>query len=99
MLALPGYPPDHINAVITHTIHFLGLLTFYLGIKLPFDVAWTGGKLGVGQPWIRSIKGTELGSWAKYVIHSLVSIVFTYTFPDGLLNNVYTFLHPQLRLL
>ena len=55
----------HMNAVITLTIHFVGLLTFYLGIKLPFDVTWSGGKLGVGQPWIRSIKGTESGSWAK----------------------------------
>jgi hypothetical protein len=60
-----GYPPDHINAVITHTLHFIGLLTFYLGIRLPFGITWTGGKLGVGQPWIRSIKGTESGSWAK----------------------------------
>jgi len=60
-----GYPPDHINAVITHTLHFIGLLTFYLGVRLPFEIAWTGGKLGVGQPWIRSIKGSESGSWAK----------------------------------
>jgi hypothetical protein len=60
-----GYPPDHINAVITHTLHFIGLLTFYLGIRLPFEITWTGGKLGVGQPWIRSIKGTESGGWAK----------------------------------
>lgn len=60
-----GYPPDHINAVITHTLHFIGLLTFYLGVRLPFEISWTGGKLGVGQPWIRSIKGSESGSWAK----------------------------------
>jgi hypothetical protein len=66
--AIIGYPPDHINAVITHIIHFLGLLTFYLGIKLPFSTAWNGGKLGVGQPWICSIKGTEAGSWSKFVI-------------------------------
>ncbi|ETW75661.1 hypothetical protein HETIRDRAFT_37878 [Heterobasidion irregulare TC 32-1] len=70
VLPVPGdirrYPPDHINAVITHTIHFLGLLTFYLGIKLPFEITWTGGKLGVGQPFVRSIKGTESGSWAKW---------------------------------
>ncbi|VDC05840.1 unnamed protein product [Peniophora sp. CBMAI 1063] len=70
VLPVPGdirrYPPDHMNAVITHTIHFLGLLTFYLGIKLPFEITWSGGKLGVGQPWIRSIKGTESGSWAKW---------------------------------
>jgi len=70
VLPVPGdirrYPPDHINAVITHTLHFIGLLTFYLGIRLPFEITWTGEKLGVGQPWIRSIKGTESGSWAKY---------------------------------
>ncbi|EIM81834.1 uncharacterized protein STEHIDRAFT_36371, partial [Stereum hirsutum FP-91666 SS1] len=70
VLPVPGdirrYPPDHVNAVITHTIHFLGLLTFYLGIKLPFETSWSGKKLGVGQPWIRSIKGTENGSWAKW---------------------------------
>lgn len=63
----PGYPPDHINAVITHTIHFVGLLTFYLGIKLPFEVNWSGNKLGVGQPWIGAIRGSESGGWAKYV--------------------------------
>jgi len=77
-ITLTGYPPDHINAVITHTIHFLGLLTFYLGVKLPFDITWTGGKLGVGQPWIRSIKGMESGSWAKYVAQSSVSVQFIY---------------------
>jgi hypothetical protein len=60
-----GYPPDHINAVITHTIHFLGLLTFYLGIKLPFEISWTGDKLGVGQPMITASKGGESGGWAK----------------------------------
>ncbi|KAI0036321.1 UV radiation resistance protein/autophagy-related protein 14 [Vararia minispora EC-137] len=60
------YPPDHINAVITHTVHFVGLLAFYLGVKLPFDVTWSGGKLGVGQAWIRAIKGGESGSWAKW---------------------------------
>lgn len=38
---LAGYPPDHINAVITHTLHFLSLLAFYLGIKLPFEVVWS----------------------------------------------------------
>ncbi|TCD71035.1 hypothetical protein EIP91_000534 [Steccherinum ochraceum] len=45
VLPVPGdmrrYPPDHINAVLTHTLHFLSLLAFYLGIKLPFDVVWS----------------------------------------------------------
>ncbi|KAF8056553.1 UV radiation resistance protein and autophagy-related subunit 14-domain-containing protein [Lyophyllum atratum] len=70
ILPVPGdirrYPPDHINAVITHTIHFLSLLTFYLGIKLPFEISWSGGKLGVGQPSIGAGKGSELGGWAKW---------------------------------
>lgn len=60
-----GYPPDHINAVITHTIHFLGLLTFYLGIKLPFEVTWSCRRFGVGMPWIGAGRGSE--SWAKCV--------------------------------
>jgi hypothetical protein len=67
-----GYPPDHINAVITHTIHFLSLLTFYLGVKLPFEFVWTGGKLGVGQPWTGAIAGSESGGWARwYTKHPL----------------------------
>ncbi|KAG2140965.1 UV radiation resistance protein/autophagy-related protein 14 [Suillus bovinus] len=68
VLPVPGdvrrYPPDHINAVITHTIHFLGLLTFYLGIKLPFEVSWSCRRFGVGMPWIGAVRGTE--SWAKW---------------------------------
>ncbi|KAF9237723.1 UV radiation resistance protein and autophagy-related subunit 14-domain-containing protein [Melanogaster broomeanus] len=70
ILPVPGdirrYPPDHINAVITHTIHFLGLLTFYLGVKLPFETVWTGKKFGVGQPWIGAGKGAESGTWARW---------------------------------
>ncbi|KAF5318699.1 hypothetical protein D9619_011005 [Psilocybe cf. subviscida] len=46
VLPVPGdmrrYPPDHINAVLTYTIHFVGLLAFYLGVKLPFEIVWTG---------------------------------------------------------
>lgn len=80
-----GYPPDHINAVITHTIHFLGLLAFYLGIKLPFEVVWAGpqahdgapgaggGRFGVGIPWIGAGRGGEAGSWAKCVPRSASS--------------------------
>ncbi|KAK1217745.1 hypothetical protein PQX77_019587 [Marasmius sp. AFHP31] len=70
ILPVPGdirrYPPDHINAVITNTIHFLSLLTFYLGIKLPFEITWSGGKLGVGVPFIRAGSGGENGGWAKW---------------------------------
>ncbi|PCH44637.1 hypothetical protein WOLCODRAFT_154674 [Wolfiporia cocos MD-104 SS10] len=73
------YPPDHINAVLTHTLHFLSLLAFYLGIKLPFGVIWSRsstppssssspdrGLLGVGVPWIGAIKGGENGGWARW---------------------------------
>ena len=63
-----GYPPEHINAVLTSTIHFLGLLAFYLGVKLPFETIWSGGRLGVGQPWIGAGRGGESGSWAKSVV-------------------------------
>jgi len=70
ILPVPGdmsrYPPDHINAVLTHTIHFISLLTFYLGVKLPFEVIWTGGRLGVGQPLIGATKGSEVGGWARW---------------------------------
>lgn len=63
-----GYPPAHVNAALTFTIHFLGLLTFYLGIRLPFQVTWSGGKLGIGIPEICAGKGTDSGGWARCVI-------------------------------
>ncbi|KAF7335765.1 hypothetical protein MVEN_02232300 [Mycena venus] len=66
ILPVPGdvrrYPPQHINAVLGHTVHFLGLLSFYLGVKLPFTVRWDGGKLGVGIPWIEP----GLGGWGRW---------------------------------
>ena len=74
-----GYPPDHINAVLTHTIHFVTLLAFYLGIKLPFEIVWSrsssppsgstkgSGLLGVGTPWIGAIRGGDSGGWARSV--------------------------------
>ncbi|KAH9932353.1 uncharacterized protein B0H18DRAFT_1093214 [Fomitopsis serialis] len=69
VLPVPGdmrrYPPDHINAVITHT--------------LPFEIVWSQsgapptsgssmgiGLLGVGGPWIGAIKGGESGGWARW---------------------------------
>ncbi|KAE9397522.1 hypothetical protein BT96DRAFT_71421 [Gymnopus androsaceus JB14] len=73
ILPVPGdmrrYPPDHINAVLTHTIHFVNLLAFYLGVKLPFHVTWGKGKLGVGIPYIGAVKGIggENGGWARHV--------------------------------
>ena len=66
---------------MTHIVHFLSLLTFYLGVKMPFEVVWSGGrldaasssgKLGVGQPMIGAIRGGESGGWARwYTKHSL----------------------------
>ncbi|KAH9848980.1 UV radiation resistance protein and autophagy-related subunit 14-domain-containing protein [Lenzites betulinus] len=82
VLPVPGdirrYPPDHINAVLTHTIHFVTLLAFYLGVKLPFEIVWSrsssppsgpakgSGLLGVGIPWIGAIRGGESGGWARW---------------------------------
>ncbi|KAJ7184966.1 UV radiation resistance protein and autophagy-related subunit 14-domain-containing protein [Mycena filopes] len=67
ILPVPGdvrrYPPQHINAVLGHAVHFVGLLAFYLGVKLPFVVNWDGGKLGVGVPWI----GPGRGGWGRQV--------------------------------
>ncbi|KAJ7030739.1 UV radiation resistance protein and autophagy-related subunit 14-domain-containing protein [Mycena alexandri] len=66
ILPVPGdvrrYPPQHINAVLGHAVHFVGLLAFYLGVKLPFFVHWEGGKLGVGVPWI----GPGRGGWGRW---------------------------------
>ncbi|KAJ7184946.1 hypothetical protein C8R46DRAFT_1300611 [Mycena filopes] len=48
----------------TIAVHFVGLLAFYLGVKLPFVVNWDGGKLGVGVPWI----GPGLDGWGRQVL-------------------------------
>jgi len=89
-LNLLGYPPEHINAAITHTLHFISLLTFYLGIKLPFDVTWSEEAVGVGTPFIVAGKGPDTGSWAR-----LVSRILKYSSPnrfaDGLQSNHYIF--------
>ncbi|KAF9008205.1 UV radiation resistance protein/autophagy-related protein 14, partial [Cyathus striatus] len=78
VLPVPGdirrYPPDHTNAVLRHTLHFLSLLTFYLGIKLPFEVTYApgGGGGAGGQPWIGAGRGGESGGWARwYTKHPL----------------------------
>ena len=84
ILPVPGdmrrYPPDHINAVLTHTIHFVNLLAFYLGIKLPFHVTWGKGKLGVGIPYIGAVKaiGGENGGWARHVFMFFPLFLFSY---------------------
>ncbi|KAJ4496666.1 UV radiation resistance protein/autophagy-related protein 14 [Lentinula lateritia] len=72
ILPVPGdmrrYPPDHLNAVMTSTIHFVNLLAFYLGVELPFYVTWAKGKLGVGVPHIGAVKGIggDSGGWARW---------------------------------
>lgn len=73
-LALPANPADlanlpleHVQAVLSSLLQFLRLLTFYLGVKLPFEIIWDGGVAdGVGRPWIHAIQGDEEGGWAKY---------------------------------
>lgn len=60
-----GYPPQYINAAVTHTIHFINLLSFYLGVKLPFEIQWSGNGLGVGTPMIGAGSGTDSGGWSR----------------------------------
>ena len=60
-----GYPAQYINAAVTHTIHFIKLLSFYLGVKLPFEIQWLGNGLGVGTPMIGAGSGTEVGGWSR----------------------------------
>lgn len=60
-----GYPAQYINAAVTHTIHFINLLSFYLGVKLPFEIQWTGNGLGVGTPMIGAGPGAEAGGWSR----------------------------------
>lgn len=64
---LASLPLEHVQAVIASFLQFLRLLTFYLGVKLPFEILWDGGiAYGVGRPWIHAIQGDEDGGWAKY---------------------------------
>ncbi|KAF9787866.1 UV radiation resistance protein/autophagy-related protein 14 [Thelephora terrestris] len=70
ILPVPGdvrrYPSQYINAAVTHTIHFINLLSFYLGVKLPFEIQWTGNGLGVGAPMIGASSGADSGGWSKW---------------------------------
>jgi len=70
ILPVPGdvrrYPPQYINAAVMHTIHFINLLSFYLGVKLPFEIKWSGNGLGVGTPMIGSGSGTDSGGWSRW---------------------------------
>ncbi|KAF8336257.1 UV radiation resistance protein and autophagy-related subunit 14-domain-containing protein [Cantharellus anzutake] len=69
-------PAEHIQATIQHLLHFIQLLAFYLGVKLPFYIIWDGGIEGVGRPWIQATKGDDDGGWAKFTgPHPLFSAV------------------------
>ena len=61
----PGFSARHINAAVTHTIHFINLLSFYLGVKLPFELQWSGNGLGVGTPMIGAGPGADAGGWSR----------------------------------
>lgn len=65
-----GYPPQYIDAAVTHTIHFINLLSFYLGVKLPFEIQWSGNGLGVGTPMIGAGSGADSGGWSRYVANT-----------------------------
>ena len=64
---LQALPPEHIQTVVQFLVQFLQLLSFYLSVKLPFEIVWDGGTVeGVGRPWIRPVKGDDDGGWAKF---------------------------------
>ncbi|KZT62129.1 hypothetical protein CALCODRAFT_479326 [Calocera cornea HHB12733] len=61
--------PEQINGVLVHTLHFLHLLAYYLGVKLPFAVSWSGGRFLVGKPTIRAGSGNaEDGDWVRWTV-------------------------------
>ena len=64
---VPLYALEEINAAIGHTLHFLSMLCFYLGVKLPFEVHWSRRKPGVGIPFLKAGPGPSNGNWARYV--------------------------------
>jgi hypothetical protein len=61
----PSSSLEEINAAIGHTLHFLTLLCFYLGVKLPFEVRWSKRKPGVGVPFFKAGSGPANGNWAR----------------------------------
>ncbi|KAG9004923.1 hypothetical protein FRB90_010661 [Tulasnella sp. 427] len=62
-----GYQSEHLTAAVAHTLHFLRLLTFYLGVKLPFEVYWSSGIPGIGQPTIVAGRGSEKNGWVNMI--------------------------------
>lgn len=65
---MTGYSQEHVTAAVAHTLHFLRLLTFYLGVKLPFEIIWSGGAPCMGMPFIVAGRGPERGGWSKSVV-------------------------------
>ncbi|KAG8981535.1 hypothetical protein FRB94_008914 [Tulasnella sp. JGI-2019a] len=69
ILPVPGdlrrYSQEHVTAAVGHTLHFLCLLTCYLGVKLPFEIIWSGGAPSMGLPSIVAGRGPERGGWAN----------------------------------
>lgn len=62
---VPAYLLQEINAAAGYTLHFLTLLCFYLGIKLPFEIRWSKRKPGVGIPFLKAGSGPANGNWAR----------------------------------
>lgn len=59
------YTIQETNAAIGYILHFIDILCFYLGVKLPFDVRWSGGKPRVGTPSLRASPGPANGNWSR----------------------------------
>jgi hypothetical protein len=66
--SLEQYTIQEANAAIGHILHFIDILCFYLGVKLPFEVRWSGGKPRAGNPFLRASSGSSNGNWSRYAI-------------------------------
>lgn len=62
---IPVHTIEEINAAIEYTLRFVSVLCFYLGVKLPFLVRWSGGKQGVGIPYLKAGSGPAFGNWSR----------------------------------
>ena len=63
-----GHQSEHVTAAVTHVLHLLRMLTFYLGVKLPFEVSWSGEAPGVGLASIAAGRGSDTGGWARFAV-------------------------------
>ncbi|KAG8833147.1 hypothetical protein FRC17_011267 [Serendipita sp. 399] len=59
---------EQTNAAVTYAIHFVNLLGFYLGIKVPFEIRWSGGRQAIGVPYLKASSGSSNGNWAKWIV-------------------------------